>query len=833
MGGYDQIRNFLLTLFPECFHATLDELGEGAYHFDIMIIDMMQFLGQCVKNRTDDKFVASDVNRNMVDSLRFYMNNENDLPKRVTSDKFVVLFDSPLYVPRNKATTQLTRDLPTNRHTNEQDEGRNTLNDGDMEEIKQTNITGSIIHDNNEEDLMNEDSNESVINERQFNEILLEYMVKTDNCKSKYSNNMSNSDDIIPDVVPHPTNIIIDRNMPFLEKLKGGMVWRSNVFKYQLLRMVTHEILAFITIPLHKCIIIEDGIAVSDKVVDATCKRILTDYKFENRSKFDQACLISQFMMRNMANRLIVYSDKKVVRNPVTQVGESDVKIIQYIRTTNGLKKHLVVSQDIIFILLLHMKRLLASRFGNFSGTKEGEGKEEMDIWIDTQTPSDARKNNNRSYRYIHVTKLYHSIISLFAKEYPSITTPIETFIFMVFSLKTDFTLGFHKCLGITHLQVWNTFSELHHPRPQVDETIPNINRPSQNGLTPMKPKSLSRNGSTVSKKDNNKDQDAGFIMFQGSIPNKGIKRSSLRLWDSTGMDDILSDAIKVEYDHSNEDIFLFRIDVEKWTTFFSLLCQISMINDKCRLELCQTYPSNHLKNKNVVRYIAPKGSEINTKRIYIPDHSIVLAYAEDIVSVVRQYAQKKNKESREVDHTLLEVYKQLTIPDKESRIMSKQPINYNLSKGFKPSLNEMKSNPLPKLSNNQTSSSTVVGNIVNNPIYYEHLDKLLAQNIPDRYGIPNIHQLRARFMRIKWIMEYSQNAGFFSVFGQCYSDVSPIDSLISVYGWKQVKVDTRLYINSSYHSHISSKQEENIENKEDNGFPFESFQTIESEFLF
>jgi hypothetical protein len=250
-----------------------------------------------------------------------------------------------------------------------------------------------------------------------------------------------------------PGELFIDSNAR-RHPLKGSEVWRSVNLKLQLYRLITLQLLHSEVMP-GKALIIDDGLAFSTEVYRAMREEMVRENDFSQRSAFEQECLVSHLMTHSheVITRFILWERGLYRRWPATGTGEADIKILHYINRGNGARRFLVVNQDtdVIFILLLHMQRLLP----------EGD-EEDVEVWLDTHSPGNT-SGVNKPYRYINIKRLYFDIVALFAKEYASVPHPVEMFCFLVFSKRTDFIPPFADSLQVKDGDLWNLFSELHH----------------------------------------------------------------------------------------------------------------------------------------------------------------------------------------------------------------------------------------------------------------------------------------------------------------------------------------------------------------------------------
>ncbi len=327
-------------------------------------------------------------------------------------------------------------------------------------------------------------------------------------------------------------------------KLTPTMVWRSNNLKWQLNSMIVTSLLKNVVVPENKVLVIDDGVVFGDPDAYRHLREeIINQYHFHEKSDYEKEMLVSFLVTHTLTMRYIKFHDGQFKRLPESGIGESDVKFGNYImRESDGrrnpIRRYLVVSQDtdIPFILLAHMKRMLHPETQKID--------EDVEIWIDSQVPADKSKGLSRPYRFVNIKALYYAIIEFFRVEYPTVVNPIETLLFMVNALNTDFTtrLG-HKYLGITRLSMWNIFSETHH-----------------------QPMSL---------------KDPGYVLFSRNKKDRSkVIHYSPKAYHLLG-----GDSIRVIYDEDTNE-YRIVLDMLKCEQFFYLLCQQKLVDDMVKLKM-------------------------------------------------------------------------------------------------------------------------------------------------------------------------------------------------------------------------------------------------------
>lgn len=408
MGGHEKWRNFLCLLLAQHFRSTLPE----DTRFDLLLYDLMALLAPLVMAKMHEQFDSDRVARRCADSVAHYQNREQDPTRPIVTRSVVVMLDTPQWVPKNKAATQRTRDRqPHKRSTTATSEEED---DAEEEEEEEEEETGGTTH----------------MDEAAYNRLVAQRGGDTE-------------------------SLFIDHGQAPLPGLTGAMVWRSETLKFQLCRLVAMQCMQ-LPVPDLQTLVFDDGVAISTRRF-AEVRRLMIEHQgWAERSAFERECLVHQAMIQQEQyhQRLVLYDDRQFHRFPGSRVGEADIKIQAYLRPYNGAYTTLVVNQDtdVLFVLLLHMRQYL-----------EGfapEDRERVEVWLDTRSPTS--RDPPTPYRYIDVKRLYLDLVELMRREFPAVQHPLETFCFLVFSLRTDFTRPFAGCLGVGARQVWDTFAELH-----------------------------------------------------------------------------------------------------------------------------------------------------------------------------------------------------------------------------------------------------------------------------------------------------------------------------------------------------------------------------------
>ena len=398
MGGHEKWRNFLCLLLARHFHSVLPE-GTA---FDILLYDLMALLAPLVLDKKHEQFDSDRVARRCADSVAHYQNREQDPSRPIVTRSVVVMLDTPQWVPKNKAATQRTRDR----------QSKNTATSTSEEEEEEEAPPGSHM------------------DEAAYNRLVAQRGGDTD-------------------------SLFIDHGQAPLPGFTGAMVWRSETLKFQLCRLVAMQCMQ-LPVPDLQTLVFDDGVAISTRRFAEVRRLMIQHNDWSQRPAFERECLVHQTMIQQELyhQRLVLYDDRQFHRFPGSHVGEADIKIQAYLRPHNGAYTTLVVNQDtdVLFVLLLHMQWYL----DGFAA----EEQERVEVWLDTRSPTS--RDPPTPYRYIDVKRLYLDLVALMRHEFPGVLQPLETFCFLVFSLRTDFTRPFAACLGVGARQVWDTFSELH-----------------------------------------------------------------------------------------------------------------------------------------------------------------------------------------------------------------------------------------------------------------------------------------------------------------------------------------------------------------------------------
>lgn len=753
MGGLTAFRNHLFNLFPRAFVRNIPKT-----RFCMVVLDVMQFLASHVKHKKPGEPLCAD---SVATSTRSVAESYIYSTEYSATKAFVMLLDTPKNVPTNKAGTQRKRDNKEDEEEAEEEEG------DDKEETKTTTRKRKIF-------------------DKAFYEEL---------CATAGSSEA------------------LEKLGRLLEcpELDGDTIWRSNNLKFQLYCRITDELLKIVP-PGSLELVLDDGIAVHPDLYMQRRKEMITHYAFQDRHPYDQEILVSSLARHHFTERFVVSQKRGIERLPQTKVGEADVKIPRFIVKGNGTKRYLVVSQDtdIIFILLLHLKRLLPFEDG-------------LEVWLDTQTPKDRRMGLSHPYRFINVIALYNAIIELFEREYPEVKNPIETVVLLAYSRETDFTAGFDSSLRVSDATIWNTFSALHTPEEVMRErgyVLFNTNGFDELAIV----------GNI--KKEQTRERDAAKI---------GMKRSEKMPFCPypSKWVGILKEAVVYGYDLL-QDRYEIEVDDVACQSFYYLVCQLKILNDLDALGFSQFSK----KKKNVLQ---------NHQRTYITTCDELFMWTGEIEAKLEAHrlstlANAKEEESKKrkaeiAMSTAISPKKEEEEPQsKKAKLMPKmlQPkkkeparkvITCNFAQMDKhfsaPSLSSSASSFIDdiieeideKESELKQSSTKKQVSLLDatktSVVIRRKMDEMLKRKkegtFPKDYNLPRLDGMLSYVYQRAYLMNNHQNAWTDTTeeYMTKFSDASLVDHALSCHGWKAREIEQtqealdRGDFNSSYFTSV------------------------------
>ena len=696
MGKHTEWIALLFHWFPTDF---TDVLPEGT-RVDAFILDGTQNLARIKTSK--DPFNALTTLHHWINVINDYANNENDPTRVIIERALVVLLDTPRYVPKAKAATQQSRD--------------GAGDDGDVDGDDDAHPDASVILD-----------------EAGYARLIHELAIDPEN------------------------EYLIQREMKQCDWLHGTTVWRSNVLRWQLHSMVMSETLTRCAVPEGRVLVCDEAVVLASPDAYAEQRRVVLETVEgcpSDCTPLERETLIAHLLDTCLSRRHVRYSDGRVSPQASTGMGEADVKLCNYITLEQGLLRIMVGSQDsdIVLILLLHMKRLIAEAEALGSGGEPVE----FSLFIDTQTPVDRASGVNRSTRFVNVCALYRDLCGLFAREYPCIANPVETFVALTQMLETDFTTRLaHKYTGVTRRVLWKTFSELHHDRHSA-RTDSYLVFPTDAQMKARKPRAPTEpmcRARTV--------QCSPKIHFV--LGGATALRCEPHVLDPT-------EPSVLEY-----RLVLDEARVER---FLYCVCQLRLVRELTALRPAQ--PGHAMRSST---------SDNNTPLPHYDDVDMLFIYADDILRALAKYRQSKELDFKQSVESLRKEDSATpkTTTTKETKSTGKKP-------------------PRPLSAIMGDISLAVKHTPTISPFNTKELEKMVGRDIPPHYGIPSRVEMRARIRRLVWIMNYLQNASVCNLFSTCYADSVQTNEhgshALSVYGWRArplVKADSRA-LNSSYY---------------------------------
>lgn len=400
MGGYSaKWRRFFYKLFTGCFFAEI-----APRSFDVVIYDSMEILAMC--QMTPNRQNTYSCGQSLINFAEGYLTTGEE--GIVAASTMVLLLDNFYCTPRTKSAEEEARDSRKGTWGTKKPVECND-DDGDKEK-EQWQPSAEML---------------SSLSEKEFVNL--------------FGANGGSDDFLFPEG-PFPSD--------------GVKMWRSSILRWNMWHHVTRH-LSSTKVPEGKMLVIDDALPINKSEYLELRYAVTHDFGLEESSEFVKQCHIAA-EMRGYMQRLIVEHGGKFTRKPSLGVGESDLKVCQYISKNRGAKSFLVRCQDtdLLSLLALLVKMLIDKDTGNV----------EVELWLDTKSMSCESK----PYRYVNVVALWRAIIAYFNEEFPAVKNPVETLVFLVYCLKSDYVDKFHSHLGIGTAMLWNTFAALHHCRPST-----------------------------------------------------------------------------------------------------------------------------------------------------------------------------------------------------------------------------------------------------------------------------------------------------------------------------------------------------------------------------
>lgn len=412
--------------------------------FDVVILDAMQELA-LIKH--GENYRSGDaIGDRVKDTCLKHLLTRSDTPPMedigtvpctevVTQRLLIVCFDNQYCVPRNKSFKETMRDQDRN--------GGNENNNTDARE------------DNEPKDV--------ILNSASFATVLIRAakeraeMHRMDNGHLDHGEATKQQQQTLEDFDPLKHFIITHHAFP----ADGAQVWRNSALSWQLKRVVT-ESLCELPVPEGKHILIDEGMLMDEQYYANLVSQMLKDHGYDDghHSTFEKVSLIGN-LMKPCFQRILLKSGKEPQRMPSTGLGESDHKIPYYVQRTlplgmvrKGSKaSYLVKCQDtdVLWMLLLHASSLINPVTGNI---------DDVDVWLDTQTPADRANGISRPYRFVNIVTVWRELIRALKEEFPTLKNPLESFIALVFCNNNDYVEAFAPQLKLGPATIWNFFAQ-------------------------------------------------------------------------------------------------------------------------------------------------------------------------------------------------------------------------------------------------------------------------------------------------------------------------------------------------------------------------------------
>jgi hypothetical protein len=431
MGVDPEFRKFLMNAIKRrnapraCFYAALP-LHATCQPFDVVIMDMMQELA-AIKSAVAGETFGSDVQQRILRTLYSHVGADPIGDDIVASQLVVACLDNIYQVPRNKAFVESSRDgvghaLPI---------------------------------------LTSTDAYDAVVKRAAM------YAGETARDSARLRMSVASTDAAAKaavDSFSDATQFLVTRG-PF--PADGSQIWRNVSLSWQLKRLVTEGVLTM-NVPKGRYVLLDEGLPLTEAQYGPLRTQMLRDHGSasgetgNNISSHARAALVGH-LMKSCLRRVLIAPNHAHRHLPVTGMGESDHKMLYYVQrrlplglnmAPGGRARYVVKCQDtdVMWQLLSHMRSLINPSTGMI---------DEVDVWLDTQTPQDRSSGTSREYRFIDVVELWRQVHEWLGEEFPSLRNPLETLLFGVFCNNNDYVERFPTHMKIGPATVWNTFMEL------------------------------------------------------------------------------------------------------------------------------------------------------------------------------------------------------------------------------------------------------------------------------------------------------------------------------------------------------------------------------------
>lgn len=442
MGVDAQFRIFLMKTLATragaapCFYSALPAEA-SANGFDVVVVDHMQYVA-AVKHAAG--MTGAMLKERCRSALAPYLSDNDPRRARLT----VVCLDNAFAVPRNKAFVEAQRDSS----------GETPSTDEDGGPVKSAaHAPPSTIVASNGEFAAIEATARAAVRETLRAECMDAgaSMVEMAAVLAEHDARFSAATDFLVHDGPLPTD--------------GSKVWRNVALSWQLKRLITEGLCA-LALPPGRHALLDDGLLIDAERYRALRATMLAENAGHGetaRSPLGEATLVGQ-LMSACVERVLLAPGQPCRALPPLGLGESDLKIVYYVqrraplglepRSLGARTRYLIKCQDtdVMWQLMAHMRALINPATGVI---------DEVDVWMDTQTPADESKGVSREYRFIDVVALWRQTHDWLAADFPVARNRLETLLALVFCNGNDYVERFAPFLKIGATTLWNTFFEL------------------------------------------------------------------------------------------------------------------------------------------------------------------------------------------------------------------------------------------------------------------------------------------------------------------------------------------------------------------------------------
>jgi hypothetical protein len=406
------------TTAQQCWSATLPP-HEQARPFDIVILDGMQELA-VIKHGNPPSgagtaWTGADIGKRMKRAAYSHLATPDAANSEIEAARMlIVCLDNPYATPRNKAFVQSARDTTPM--------GAGAGGDG----------------------AANEEAGEGPMDARGY-----------DMACARASELLQHAFDDKREFLLGPGPLPV----------APASLWRSAAVRWQLTRLVTEALLTTY-VPEGKLLLFDEGLPLTETRYAALREQMLAEHReaFERNSAppFEDATLVGH-LMSSCVRRVLLQHGHRFTELPATGLGEADHKILYYVQRRAPMGVHagggkgrrvryLVKCQDtdVMWALMLHMRTLINPDTGNV---------DEVDVWLDTQTPRDRADGLARDYRFINVVELWRQTHRFLREEFPTLENPLEALCAVVFCNRNDYIEPFPGRFRVGPDKIWRTFA--------------------------------------------------------------------------------------------------------------------------------------------------------------------------------------------------------------------------------------------------------------------------------------------------------------------------------------------------------------------------------------